>query len=103
MPHDDSLLSATKKCPACGFWSSWQQRPEDRCERCGQLLDPQRLRSEQARQKQADEPLPSFMQIQIGPDDSPTVRFFKQIIRGGQLAFAAVVSFMVWFLTLLAG
>jgi hypothetical protein len=67
------------------------------------LLDPQRLRSEQARQQQADEPLPAFMQIHINADDSATVRFFKRIIRGGQLAFAALVSFMVWLLTLLAG
>lgn len=97
------LLSASKKCPACGFWSSWQQLPEDRCERCGQLLDPERLRSEQQRQKLAEEPLPAFLQIPIHPDDGPTTQFFKRIIRGGQLVFGAIVSFMVWLLTLLAG
>lgn len=96
-------LLSSKKCPHCGFWGNWQQRAEDRCERCGLLLDAPRLRSEQAREAQAKEPLPEFLQITINPDDGPVLRFFKYIVRGGQLAFAALVSFMIWLLTLLAG
>lgn len=96
-------LSASKKCPHCGYWSPWQQRPEDRCERCGQLLDPVRNRHEQARAEQATEPLPSIMLIEIKPKDKGLLRFLKYIVRGGQLAFAAILSFIIWFLTALAG
>jgi hypothetical protein len=100
---EQAPLTASKKCPHCGFWSRWQQRADDRCERCGLYLDAPRMRSEQQREALANEPLPSFMRIEIKPDDSPTMRFFKRIIQGGQLAFGALVSFVVWFLTLLAG
>ena len=100
---DQAPLTASKKCPHCGFWSRWQQQADDRCERCGLLLDAQRLRSEKLREEQAKEPLPTFLQIEMKPDDSPTMRFFKHIIRGGQLAFAALVSFVLWIVTILAG
>jgi predicted RNA-binding Zn-ribbon protein involved in translation (DUF1610 family) len=101
--NDAASLSASKKCPHCGFWSPWQQKSDDTCERCGQLLDPVRNRSEQQREQEAKEPLPQFMHIEIKPEDKGLVRFVKQIIRGGQLAFAATLSFILWFLTLAAG
>ncbi|TGE24121.1 hypothetical protein E5K00_02590 [Hymenobacter aquaticus] len=101
--NDASPLSAAKKCPHCGFWSRWQQKSDDVCERCGQLLDPVRNRSEQRREEEAKAPLPQFMLLEIKPEDKGLVRFFKQIIRSGQLAFAATVSFILWFLTLAAG
>jgi hypothetical protein len=100
---DQVPLTASKKCPHCGFWSPWQQRADDRCERCGLLLDAQRLRSEKLREEQAKEPLPTFLRVEMKPDDGPVLRFFKHIIRGGQLAFAALVSFMLWLVTILAG
>ena len=61
------------------------------------------MRSEQERETLANEPLPSFMRIEIKPSDGPTLRFLKHIIRGGQLAFGAMVSFLLWFIALLAG
>ncbi|WP_303311710.1 hypothetical protein [Hymenobacter sp. BT730] len=96
-------LSSSKKCPHCGFWSEWRQQVDDRCERCGQLLDPVRSRSEHTREKEAKEALPGVMLIEIKPEDGKMLRFFKYIIRGGQLAFAALLAFMLWLLTALAG
>jgi hypothetical protein len=61
------------------------------------------MRSEQAREALANEPLPSFIRVEIKPDDGPVLRFFKQIVRGGQLAFGALVSFLLWLIALLAG
>lgn len=100
---ESAPLSASKKCPHCAYWSRWQQQADDRCERCGLLLDAQRMRSEQAREAQANEPLPEVLRITINPEDGPVLRFFKYIIRGGQLAFTALLSFLLWLLTLLAG
>ncbi|RSK44567.1 hypothetical protein [Hymenobacter perfusus] len=101
--HNFTTLEATKKCPACGYWSNWQQLTTDQCERCGQLLDPQRLRSEQEREALAQRPVSSLMLIEIKPDDKPLVRFFKHLIRGGQLAFGALMAFVLWLVTILAG
>ncbi|WP_262888640.1 hypothetical protein [Hymenobacter sp. HDW8] len=41
--------------------------------------------------------------IEIKPDDNAAVRFFKTIVRGGQFAFAAILSFIIWLVTLAAG
>ncbi|MBC6698640.1 hypothetical protein [Hymenobacter sp. BT190] len=100
---ENKPLTATKKCPHCGFWSPWQQLATDRCERCGLHLDAPRMRSEQQRQELADKPLPSFMQVEFKPEDGPLMRFAKHIIRGGQLAFGAIVSFLLWLVAMLAG
>ncbi|MCR5889814.1 hypothetical protein LRS06_18970 [Hymenobacter sp. J193] len=100
---DTSLLSSSKKCPHCSHWSAWRQHSDDRCERCGQLLDPQLRRNEQEREELVNAKMSSVMLIEIKPEDSSFVRFFKYIIRGGQLAFAALLAFMIWVVTALAG
>jgi predicted amidophosphoribosyltransferase len=97
------LPLATKKCPHCGQWTSWQQRPTDRCEHCGQELEPYRAASEQASQERADQAMPKIMLIEINPEDGAMLRFFKRVIQGGQLAFAGLVAFLVWVVTLVVG
>jgi hypothetical protein len=66
-------------------------------------LEPYRAASDQKRQEQAEAPLSPVLLIEIKPEDGPVLRFFKYIIRGGQLAFAAIVSFFVWLVTVVAG
>lgn len=92
----DSPLFASRKCPACQQWSGWEQRPADRCEHCGALLDPRALESAAAREALANQKTPSVILIEIQPTDGPAMRFFKTIIRGGQLAFAAIMTFILW-------
>lgn len=96
-------LLSTKKCPHCQQWSSWQQGPGDHCEHCGELLDPRAQQSAINRQKAANQKMPSVMLIEIKPDDGLVVRFFKHIVRGGQLTFAAIIAFIVWLVTVLVG
>lgn len=104
MPSDaPAPLSSTKKCPHCGQWTRWQQQPDDRCEHCQQVLEPHRVASEQARQALADRPDPSFVFISINPDDPLPLRLLKYMIRGGQMFFAAIVAFVVWVVTVIAG
>ncbi|WP_426060986.1 hypothetical protein [Hymenobacter sp. B1770] len=94
---------ASKKCPNCHQWSIWQQSPNDRCEHCGELLDPQAQKSAVAREKLANQKMPSVVLMEINPEDGPIKRFFKTIVRGGQLAFAAILSFIVWVVAVVAG
>ncbi len=77
------LCFQLKKCPHCQQWSTWQQLPDDRCEHCGDLLDPQAYRSALAREEVAQQQLPSVMLVEIKPGDGAVVRFFKTIVRGG--------------------
>ncbi|GAA3933083.1 hypothetical protein [Hymenobacter algoricola] len=94
---------ASKKCPHCSQWSAWQQQPDDRCAHCQQLLDPQAQRRAQEQEALARQPVSSFMLIEIKPTDGAGVRFLKYLVRGGQLAFAAIMAFLLWFVTILAG
>jgi predicted amidophosphoribosyltransferase len=96
-------LFASKKCPHCAHWSAWQQQPADRCEQCGELLDPQAQHWVEEQAAIARQPVPQFMLIAIKPTDGPVRRSLKYLVRGGQLAFAALMAFFLWFVTLLAG
>lgn len=99
----DAPLLSTKKCPHCHQWSTWQQRPDNRCEHCGEFLDPQAHQSNLAREQVAQQKMPSVVLVEIKPEDGPVVRFLKIIARGGQLAFAAILAFIVWVVTVLVG
>ncbi|MEJ7665926.1 MAG: hypothetical protein WKG07_43620 [Hymenobacter sp.] len=71
----------------------WQQQPDDRCQHCGQLLDP-RTHAEEAERQAAGPPPPTGLRwLQIQPDDGAAVRLLKIIGQGGQWLFAAVVGF----------
>jgi predicted amidophosphoribosyltransferase len=96
-------LLSTKKCPHCQQWSSWQQNPDDRCAHCGELLDPRAQKNAVAREQLANQKMPTVLLVEIKPEDGAVVRFFKTIIRGGQLLFAAIMAFFVWLVTVVAG
>ncbi|MBU6120570.1 hypothetical protein [Hymenobacter siberiensis] len=97
----DKNFISTKKCPVCQQWSHWQQQATDRCEHCGKLLDPRT--HEETRQRAATEHLRGGIQlVEIYPEDGGLVRFFKTIVRGGQLLFVAILGFIVWLVTALA-
>jgi len=97
------LPEATKKCPHCEQWTTWQQQPTDHCQHCGQELEPYRAASNEARAQLEQQPMSKLVLIEVKPDDGTFMRFLKRIIQGGQLAFAGLLAFVVWFLTTLAG
>jgi len=100
----EPLLPASKKCHACQQWSAWRLSPDDRCENCGELLDPQAQRYAQQREEMANQkPSPGMQLIEIRPEDSGFIWFVKIIVRGGQMAFAAILAFIIWLVTLAAG
>ena len=81
----------------------WRQQPDDRCEHCGELLDPQAKKSADAHEKQATQKTPSVILMEINPEDGPVLRFLKTMVRGGQLAFAAIMTFILWLVAAAAG
>lgn len=93
---------SSKKCPNCQQWSVWQLQPTDHCEHCGALLDPRALKNAEAREELANQKMPSVLLVEINPEDGPVTRFFKTIVRGGQLLFAAIMAFLVWLVTAVA-
>ncbi|OWP62612.1 hypothetical protein CDA63_13300 [Hymenobacter amundsenii] len=103
LPVSNAPFAATKKCPHCGRWTEWHQQPTNLCQHCGQVLEPARAAADERRQQQADAPLAPVLLIEIKPDDNLFVKFFKYLIRGGQLAFAAFMAFMMWLLAAVAG
>jgi hypothetical protein len=99
----EAFSFASKKCPHCQQWSMWRQQPDDRCEHCGELLDPRAKKNAEARELLANQKTPSVILMEINPEDGPVLRFFKTIVRGGQLAFAAIITFILWVVTALVG
>ena len=81
----------------------WRQQPDDRCEHCGELLDLQAKKSADAREKLANQKTPSVILMEINPEDGPVLRFLKTMVRGGQLAFAAIMTFILWVVAAVAG
>ncbi|MGV3539275.1 MAG: hypothetical protein ACO1OQ_05660 [Rufibacter sp.] len=98
-------MEASKKCPTCGHWSKWNQKPQDLCQHCQNPIDPQALARIQLQKDRMEEEKKQFTVdfIQINPEDSPFTKFYKRIGLAFQLAFVGIVSFIIWFLTLLAG
>ena len=83
----------------------WSQHPDDLCEHCGSILDPQGVKN---RQKQEEEDFRQKQNINIAlieifPYDSGLTRFWKRIIQGFQLTLMAIISFIIWLVTVLAG
>jgi methionyl-tRNA synthetase len=98
-------MKSSRKCPGCGQWSEWNELPDDKCQHCGNTLDPQGLK---ARQEQEAEALRqkqhlNLALIEIYPHDSATTRFGKRIVQAAQLTLMAIISFIIWLVTVLAG
>lgn len=102
MTATSSSSSYTKKCPHCQEWSAWNQRPNDRCDHCGNFLDPRGHQYAQQQAQQASEPEPAPL-FKIQPDDGAVVRFFKRLGRVGQLVFGAILALFVAIVTFVAG
>ncbi|MDX5348584.1 MAG: hypothetical protein LPJ89_02450 [Hymenobacteraceae bacterium] len=96
---------STRKCSNCGQWSEWNMNVEDRCKNCGALLDKAGYEQKQKHQEWQIEQQKKFQigLIEIKPTDGPVTVFFKNIIRALQVSFIAVMSFILWLITLLAG
>jgi len=95
MPDEEPV--STKKCPYCQQWSAWHLQPTDRCEHCGQLLDPRA--HDHAQQAATEQQKPGIRLLEIGPDDKGLLRLLKLLVRGGQLLFVAIMGFFIWLVT----
>ena len=99
-----STFKSSKKCLYCGEWSVWKQEATDTCEHCGALLDDEKLLRTAAREAAKNEKKGFELDIiEIYPTDSGFVVFYKRVIQALQYSFIAIVSFILWFLTMLAG
>ena len=100
-----AVTKSTRKCPACGKWSDWNQNPDDLCQHCGAVLDPQGVRARQLQEEEAfrQQKNINIALIEIYPYDSAFTRFWKRIVQGFQLTLMAIISFIIWVVTVLAG
>lgn len=100
-------FKSVKKCKNCGNWSPWQQNINDTCHFCGQLLDEEAFLAKAKAEADASEDQKRYQinldLIKIYPTDSLVVKLGKRFIQAVQLSFVAVLSFILWVLTLLAG
>ena len=93
----------SKKCRHCGQWSVHQRQPNDRCEHCHELLDPDASSQAEALQQAWNWQMPKVMLIPVPSSDPWPLQMLKYVVRGGQLLFIATLSFIVWLVTVVAG
>ena len=100
-----AVTKSTRKCPTCGQWSDWNQNSDDLCQHCGAVLDPQGVRARQLQEEEAfrQQKNINIALIEIYPYDSAFTRFWKRIVQGFQLTLMAIISFIIWVVTVLAG
>ncbi len=99
-------FQSTKKCRNCGNWSPWNQQVNDTCHFCGRLLDEKGFLAKAKSEVEANEKKPyelNFDLIPIYPTDSFLVKLGKRMLQAVQISFIAILSFILWFLTMLAG
>ncbi|WP_146153626.1 hypothetical protein [Adhaeribacter arboris] len=99
-------FQSTKKCKNCGNWSPWNQQINDTCHFCGHLLDEEAFLAQAKAEAEANEKKPYQINIdliKIYPTDSFLVKIGKRMVQAVQISFVAILSFILWFLTMLAG
>ncbi len=87
-------MSSEKKCPHCGQWTSWNQRPEDTCTHCGGVLDPRTVQQKEDRiareRKQVED---SFFTEK--PDDNLPMKAVRKVAFVAHAIYAAIVWFFL--------
>src|SRR5688500_17904280 len=98
-------ISGSRKCPSCGHWSPWTQDPHDRCKFCNSVLDPAGLKAQEVQEEEntRQKKQINITLIEIYPEDSAFTRFWKRIVQGFQLTLIAIISFIIWVITMVAG
>jgi hypothetical protein len=99
-----ATFQSSKKCPECGEWSDWNEAITDTCQHCGGLLSGEAFLRAAAREaEQQEKQRFEIGLIPIHPADAWPLVLAKRLVQAIQLSFVVIVSFIIWFLTLLAG
>jgi hypothetical protein len=101
------MLNTIHRCPACKKFSHSNGTVEATCEHCGAYLEPVRMKEKLSAQEKEMERIrkhehPVFW-VNVKPGDSGFRRAFVRLMQGGQLFYAAIVSFILWIVALVAG
>ena len=96
--------NSARKCPNCGKWSEWNQKPTDTCVHCGQLLNPEGYERQEKKQKIKEEEKNRLKinLITIDPNEPFYLKGPKYLVRAIQVSFVAVVSFLIWLIVAIA-
>ena len=100
-------LNTLYRCPACKKFSHTDGSVEATCEHCGSYLQPIALKEklqveEQERQRKLKHEHPVFW-VNVKPDDTNFRKSVVRLMQGGQLIYAAIVSFLLWVVAIVAG
>jgi hypothetical protein len=98
-----------RKCPHCGKWTAWNGLPDDRCQHCGELLEPHRF-SHEAEKKAIKKQQRKSEYFAIKPTDGPITREIKGflgafgwIVFYSEIAFYAGVTLVILIAGFIAG
>jgi hypothetical protein len=90
------------KCGKCGRWNHWHNRIFDICYFCGEFLDVQNIYKE-AREQEKTTIRESTHFLIIRKEDKWYLRILKRILTVVNLIFIALVTFMVFLISITPG
>ena len=93
-----------RKCPSCGTWNN----DNDFCKQCGMAISPKELEKLEVvkRQTFSDKVKKTMVDkgfIRFKNSKNPFLRELYKILYGFWVVYMAIISFILWFITLLAG
>jgi hypothetical protein len=101
------FLNAIHRCPSCKKFSHSDGSAEAACEHCGAYLDPievssRRKYEEEKRKAELKHEHPVFW-VNVKPGDNVLKSSFVRMIQGAQIAYMAIISFILWIVAVIAG
>jgi hypothetical protein len=93
------------KCPACGKWSEWTGKMDEKCPHCHAYLDPGRLQYAEEIRINTDRTKENSYLV-IKDTDDPVVQMFKQFVnwlRWSTFYGISVIYFVIVIMVVLYG
>jgi len=87
-------MASEKKCPHCGQWTPWDQRPEDRCAHCSGVLDERTVNENAAIATKAEEDKANSF-FTVKPTDGVPMKTVRKMAFVAHAIYAAIVWFFL--------
>ena len=94
MAEQKNIFISEQKCEHCGEWTDGT---EEYCQHCTKRLNEERLKKEKIRHENTKF---DIILIKIHPTDHPVIVFFKKIIQYIQIVYFAILTFILWLISM---
>ena len=88
-------MSIDKKCPHCGEWTVWNNKLNDRCTHCSELLDQRRIKEVELHHEREREHKANDLYA-IRETDGPFMIVWRRIMLVFHIIFGGIAWIFIW-------